>query len=324
MPAKSLQIIGFAPETSYGTFVPPTKFVPGAAVVQSNTKIVRPEQSRGIRAYPIDGVVGLESAIQITAELIPEVISQLVAGWYGTGSDTVSGSAGAGFTHTLAPKGALPSYAFEVDNDVVTQILARQLVGTLMDQMTLRANAQQLVTLEFMGMAQREITPATPGLPSNPNPAVTTLQPMDFSLLAATYKGAANTQLIDATLTASNQIQRVFSANGQIYVARLQPSRRNITFSTTLDFLDASFYQDWIKGTKTTGFVLTFTSAAMIPGTPNPYVVEFTLPGLRPMDQYGLQDASDVLQQQINWSVTVSGSDEIHGRIINSESSQLA
>lgn len=324
MPAKSLQIIGFAPEAAYGTFAAPTKFVPGAAVVQSNTKIVRPEQSRGIRAYPIDGVVGLECAIQITAELIPEVISQLIAGWYGTGSDTVSGSAGAGYTHTLAPKGALPSYSCEVDNDVVTQILARQLVGTLMDQMTLRANAQQLVTLEFMGMAQREITPATPGLPSNPTPAVTTLQPMDFSLLATTYKGSASTQLIDATMTASNQIQRVFSANGHIYVARLQPSRRNITFSTTLDFLDASFYNDWISGTKTTGFVLTFTSATPIPGTPNPYVVEFTLPGLRPMDQYGLQDASDVLQQQINWSVTVSGQDEIHGRIINSEVASLA
>jgi hypothetical protein len=339
MPTQSLSVIGFAPETTFGTFVAPTKFLPGTATPQDAVTVTRPTQSRGTRAQVVDVPTQLTAGIQISAELIPEVMSTLIAGWFGTGSDAVTGSAGAGFTHTLTPKNALPSYSCEYDEDIFTQVLARQVVGNLIDQFTLTLSAAQIATMQFTTVAQREITPATPGLPSNPTPAITTLQPMDFSLLAASLAGTATVRLIDATLTGANQVQRVQSSNGQLYVARLQPTQRNITFSTTFDFMSASsdpadgtgIYTFW-QATKGVGgfigaggFQLSLVTANLIPGATNPYKVQFNLPNLRPQDQYTINSASDVLQQQLAWSVTQgAAANDINAVIVNSESAALA
>lgn len=331
MATQSLQVIGFSKETVPGTFVTPTKYVPGTATPASTNTVTKPTQSRGTRSQVLDVVTAKAGGLQVSCEMIPEVISQLFAGWFGIGSDVVTGSSGAGYTHTLTPQSSLPSFSFEVDSDIYTQILARQFVYNLIDQFTVTYQAQQLITAQFQTVGQREITPATPGLPSNPTPAINTLQPLDFSLLAATVAGSATTQLISATLTASNQSQPVPSSNGQLYVTRFQPTQRAITFSTTLDFLDSSFYTYWASEAGSAGFigaggiVLSLVTANDIPTTSTPYKVQFTLPNLRPQDQYALTAASDVLQQQMTWSVTQgSAANEINGVIVNSESAALA
>ena len=55
----------------------------------------------------------------------------------------------------------------------------------------------------------------------------------------------------------------------------------------TLDFLDTAFYTDWIAGTKTTGLVLTMTGST-IPGTSNPFIVEFiAIPPPQSRQQFG-------------------------------------
>lgn len=330
-PTQSLQVIGFSKEVTAGTFVAPTKFIPGTATPNTNISVTQPQQSRGTRSQVLDVPTAIGSGLQVSCELIPEVISSLIAGWFGTGSDVVTGSAGAGYTHTLTPQSALPSWSFEIDNDIYTQILARQFVYNLIDQLTLTYQAQQIVTAQFQTVGQREITPATPGLPSNPTPAITTLQPMDFSLLAFTQGGGASTQLISATLTAANQVQAVPSSNGQLYVTRLAPTQRKVTFSTTLDFLDSTFYTMWksvagINGyVGAGGIVLSLVSANNVAGATNPYKVQFTLPNLRPQDQYALNSASDILQQQISWSITQgAAANEINAVIVNSESASLA
>jgi hypothetical protein len=323
-PVQSLEVIGFKKETTFGTFLPPTSFVPGTATFNTNTKIIRPTQSRGVRGFPIDGIVGLEAGVQITAELIGDVLSDLVAGSFGVGSDVVTGSAGVGFTHTLTPQGQLPSYSVEVDHDISAQVLARQTAGCQVASWTLKATNQQLATLDFQLIGQRELTPTTPGLPSNPTPVITTVQPFDFSLLAATYKAVSTTQLADLTLGFDNQVQRVFTNNQQLYVSRLVPTMRNVTFQTTLDFLDTVFYADWIVGNRQLAFNLTFTSLANIVGATNPYQIVFNLPGLRPNGQFNLQSANDVLNQQITWSATVNGPNEINSVWRNSEAGALA
>jgi hypothetical protein len=340
-PTQSLQVIGFAPETVFGTFVAPTKFLPGIATPQDAVTVTQPTQSRGTRSQVLDVATQLTAGIQLSGELIPEVMSTLIAGWFGTGSDAKTGSAGAGYTHTLTPQNGCPSYSIEVDNDVYTQVLARRIVGNIIDQFTLTLSAAQIATMQFNTIAQRESTPATPGLPSNPTPAITTLQPMDFSLVAASLAGTSTTSLIDATLTGTNQTQRVQASNGQLYVTRLQPTQRKVTFSTTLDFIGAgsdpaagtgvyTFWSGVAAGGSggfigAGGFQLALVTANNIPGTSNPYKVLFNLPTLRPQDQYTINAASDVLQQQLAWSVTQgSAANEINAVIVNSESSALA
>lgn len=331
MPTQSLQIIGFAKESVAGTFVTPTKFVPGTAAPSSGVTVSRPTQSRGTLSQVLDVPTAQTAGLQVSCELIPEVISQLIAGWFGTGSDAVTGSGTVGYTHTLTPQVAKPTFSFEVDNDIYSQILARQFAMCMVDQVALTYQAQQIVTAQFTMVGQRELTPATPGLPSNPTPAVTTLQPMDFSLLACDNAGVASTQLISATLTLANQTQPVPSSNGELYITRLQPTMRQVTFSTTLDFLDSTWYQNWANTKGSGGFVstpglsLALVTANDIPTTSNPYKVQFNLPTLRPQDQYAINAASDVLQQQLTWSVTQgSAADEVDAVIVNSESTALA
>lgn len=330
MATQSLEIIGLSKETVWGTFVAPTKFIPGIATPSTSRTVTAPTQSRGTRGQVISGATQVTSGIQITGELIPEVMSSLIAGWFGTGGDAMTGSSAVGYTHTLTPQNTLPSFSVEHDEDIYTQILARQFTGCMVSQMTLTHGAGTFSTAQFNLMGQRELTPATPGLPSNPTPAITTLQPFDFSLMAQTIGGSASTQLINATLTCDNQVQNVFSANGQLYPARLQPTQRAVTFSTTSDFLDSSLYTYWAAVAGTGGYVtgggmsLTLTTQNNIAGASNPYKMQFNLPNLRPQDQYQVTAASDVLQQQLTWSVTQgAGANEVNAVIVNSESSAL-
>lgn len=317
---QSEEVIGYAFESVYGTFVAPTKFVPCIPSIRTNQKVVRPDQARGTRAQVVDAVVGHETEATLTGELIPEVWPGLCAAAMGSGSDTYSSTGGAA-THALAPRPQLPSVSLEVDVDVIAgeQTVARQIVGCFVDRFQLRATNQALAQVECQLIGQREITPATPGAPSNANPTISTLQPMDFSLLAVTYKSVSSTQLKDATVALLNHTQRVFSSNGKLYAARLVATKREVTLQTMLDFLDTNFYSDWVNGVKTSGMVLTFTSGTNIPNTSTPYSVAFTLPGLRAMGEYALQSASDVIEQNLSWSATVSGANEMSSSWTNSE-----
>lgn len=325
-PIESERVIGFAKEAIFGTLVPPTKFVPGKSTFTGNQKITRPAQSRGTRSQVVDVVTGYELDFTVMGELIPDVWSTLCAACFGSGSDSYSSSGGAA-THSMVPRPQMPSLSFEEDSDTISgeQVLARQAVGGLVDQFQLKATNQSIVTAQASIVAQRETTPATPGAPSNANPSFfSTIQPFDFSLLSLTYKGSPNTQLLDATVTLANQVQRVFSSNGQLYAARLVPTLRQVSLTTLLDFLDSTIYADWIAGTKTSGFVFTITSASNIPTTAIPYSVSFTIPGTRAMGQWGLQAASDVIQQNIQWSCTLAGANEISSIWINDEAGALA
>lgn len=322
---ESERAIGFAKEAVYGTFVAPTQFVPGHSTFTGNQKVTRPAQSRATRSQVVDVVTGYELDFVVLGELLPDVWSRLCAACFGSGSDNFS-SAGGAATHAFTPQPQLPSLSFEEDSDVIPgeQTLARQAVGCLVNQFQIKATAQSIITAQASIIGQREITPTTPGIPSSANPSFfSTIEPFDFSLLSATYKSSNLTQLIDLTIILDNQVQRVFSSNGHLYVARLVPTLRNVTLTTLLDFLDTNFYSDWSTGTKTAGFVFTI-SGANIPSTSTPYSVAFTIPGTRPMGNYALSSASDVIQQNIQWSATLSGTNEISSTWVNDEAGALA
>lgn len=333
-PVQSAQILGYSKETTFGTFVAPTKFVPGIANPTTSMKVARPEQSRGTRDYVVDALVGEEAGLTVSAELIPEVLDGLMAAWMGTGSDTVTGGAAEGYTHALVPKNTVPSISFEVDSDITSQVLARQFVGCNVDQVTIKATQQAIATMECQLIAQREITPATPGLPSNPTPVINTLQPVDFSLMTLEYLAAEYTELQDMTLTMMNHVQRVFSSNHQIYVVRLVPTRREVTFQTTLDFLNAKLYEAWIKGSQIgaesgeTAFTFKWKTAYKITGSTgesHKNEIVLNVPKVRPQGQFNLASASDVLNQQISWSALLgTGGGVVTSTWINSVSGALA
>jgi hypothetical protein len=300
-PIQSEIVAGFAKEAVFGTFVAPSKFVPCTPQIRGNQKNVRPDQARGTRAQVVDQTIGYEVDVTLTGELIPDTWGQLCAGGFGSGSDNYS-SAGGAATHSLTPQPQLPSFSYEQDTDIVPgeQLLARQVAGCFVDQFQLKATNQSLAQVTASLIGQRELTPATPGNPSNVNPTFfSTIEPLDFSLLAYTYKGQSSTQLLDLTLALMNHTQRIFSSNGKLYATRLVATKREVTVTTMLDFLDLIYFNDWFLAAKTSGIVVTMTSATNIPTTAIPYSVSFTLPGMRPMGEYSLPAASDVIQQSI-------------------------
>lgn len=325
MPIAPLEAIGFATEATAGTFVAPTTYVPGKATLNPNQKSARPSQSRAVRGQVVDTIIGHEAAVAYTGELIPEGQSKLVAAAFGTGSDTKSVS-GTAITHPLTLQNALPSLSVEVDVDVTSQILARLVVGCMVDMLTFKAAQQSLATLEAQFKGIRETTPATPGTPSNASPTISALQPMDFSLIASTYKGGSTSQLQDVTIGLNNKVQPVFGSNGKLYAVRMVPTSREVTLSTLLDFLDLEFYTDWITGTQTqgSGLVVTLTSPTNIPGSSTPYSVQFTLPQLRPTGNWQQGEAAEVINQTLTWSATGNGSNEISSVWKNSENVNLA
>lgn len=326
-PIFSESVFGLGKEPTYGQLTVPTIFLPVNNVTfGGNAKINRPAQARAIRSQLFDEYIGYELDITVAGDLIPDGFSTLLAYAFGSGSDSYA-SAGGVATHTLTPTAQQPSLTVEHDLDVISgeMVLARQGAGCLVDQFQIKATNQSVIQAQAQLIGQRETTPATPGAPTNVNPSYfSTINPFDYSLLAATYKGSANTQLLDITLNLSNGVQRIFSSNGQKYVVRLVPTLRNVTLSTLLDFLDTNFYNDWLLGTKTSGFVFTIASLSNIPGTSTPYSWQFTIPGTRATGTYAPAPASDVIQQNITWSVTTAGATELSAVIKNDEAGALA
>lgn len=327
MPIQSEIVFGFAKEAVFGTFVPPTRFMAGIPTITSQRNIVRPDQARGYRGQVIDQTVAMTTDVAITGELVPDgAFCQAAAAAFGSGGDNYS-SAGGVATHSLTPQPQLPSLSYEQDIDIIPgeQILARQVVGCYVDQFQLKATNQQLITATVNLVGLKEVTPTTPGNPSNTNPSYfANASPFSYTMLATTYKGSSNTQMLDCTLALMNHTQRVFAANGQFFASRLVPTKREVTLTTLLDFLDTTFYNDWFNSTKTTGWVLTFTHTSLIPTTATPYSISFTIPGTRPSGEYSMPVASDVVQQNITWSCTVSGANELSSIWVNDTAGQLA
>lgn len=346
MPVQSAEIIGVAKESAFGTFAPPSgaeikagkaALLPGLCTFNTTTKVARPDQSRGVRDYVVDALVGIEAGATITGEIIPgEGWGLLWGAWFGVASDTVSEANSEGTTkHTLVPKNTVPSLSLEVDHDITSQALARKLVGCTVDQLVFRGTAQALATQEATLMAQREATNASPTeeTPSNlgATPAMPYSQPFDHAKLKADFynmvtkayeelagtAGAAGSSawadngLQDYTLTLMNHIQRVFVSNKQLYPVRLVPTRREVQFQTTLDFLNANAYDAWVAGewigsAGNPAIKLKYLQDALSNRIQTkPGSVEFQIARLRAQGQFNLQSASDVLNQQITWSTVL-------------------
>lgn len=324
-PILSESVVGMAKEAVYGTFTEPTKFIPCVPKVNTNLKVARPEQVIGFRGQRADVPIGLEVDVTLTGELLADGSWALLAACaFGNGGDKYT-SAGGEAKHVLTPQPQLPSVCLEIATDIVPgeQLLDRRVVGAFVDRFQIKATNQQFSATEVAMIAQKEETPTTPGNPSaaalNPTYSATAFQPLDFSLVAATYKGSSRTDLKDCTIALNNKCVRVFSSNGLLTAARIVPTRREVTVTTNLDFLDLTFYNDWIATARTTGIVLTHTSKLNIGGSGKPYKVIFTLPGLRPMGVWDDPASSDVLEQTLSWSATVSGANEIEAEFDNGD-----
>lgn len=326
MPITALQAVGYAKESTYGQFTSPTRFVPcNSADIQTTRKVERPQQMRAHRGQVIDALVGEETGINITADLVPTPLGDLIAGAFGVGSDTVSGSAGVGYTHVLTPKNDLPSYSFEVSHDEHTQLLSRQVVGCMVDSFTIRAAAQQLASFEASLIGQTEITPATPGIPSFATPTFPLVQPLDFSSALLTYAGNGDSNITEFSFGISNAVQRVFTGNQKLYVRRLVPTRREVTLTASFDFVNLDQYTDWKDAAYINGVTCSFVARENIPGTSTPWQLDFTVRRLRAMDQFSLQSANDVLNAPLSFSATVGPhNDEVTATIITGDSGAYA
>lgn len=320
-PVTPLQAVGYKRETTYGLFVTPDQFMPAtSAEIQTTQKVERMQVMMANRGQRQDDRIGIETGVSISSDLYPEGYTGMVAGSFGVGSDSVSGSAGVGFTHAMTPKNDLPSWSVELATDWATQLLSRQVPGCMVDTLTMRAQAQALMSLEIGLIGQTERTPATPGLPSFATPTYRFVDPLDFSQVAFSYGGATNLNLMEATLGISNGVQRVFTSNQSLYVRRLVPTRRNVTLTAGFDFVDLTQFNDWRNSVIIPGFQVVATGP-QIQGASGFHSVAFNVRRLRAMDTFNLGSNSDVLNAQLTFSSTYGVfSEELTATIVNGES----
>jgi Phage tail tube protein len=330
MPITPLQVVGLAKETTYGTFVSATDFLPvTTGDVTTNQKIVRPQRMDGIRGIRRDHRVGIETGFTLSADFYPMGFTKLIAGAFGAGSDTMTGTGTTGYTHTIVPTNTLPSYSVELANDFnsTTQLLSRQVPGCVVDTMTIKGTAQSLLTIDATLFGQLEQTPTTPGKPSFTTTTYPDVEPMDFSQLAVTYGGSSNTNLTDFAVTIQNTVQRVFTANGHLYIQRLVPTTRQVMLTANWDFVDLTQYTDWSTQGAANLKALTFTASGdSIPGTSSvPYSIALSVPRARVDQSFTLANKAEVLEANLQFSVTLgTNANELTATIVNGESTALS
>jgi len=203
---SNLSYLGIAKETTQGTYVAPTDFLPvdkSTLKVDDNPARLRDETLRGNAAL-LQGIYdGVKFAtVAFSGPFFPDVCGHLLKI---IGPDTIAGSNP--YTHTFKLTSAQPSSYSLADFDVVE---ARGFVGQVLDTLTLKFDINGFVTYDasFTGWAS-----AAQSTPSNVQTAVSPLLGWNTSVTVA---GGANARVISAEFTFKRNVTPVFTmANTQ-------------------------------------------------------------------------------------------------------------
>lgn len=253
--------LGFAAESTYGTFVAPTRFL---ELTEASVKYERERiESNGIRAGRrilhrwAQGVQ--RAAGDVTFEMAPQGFALLWAHVLG-GTDVITGANP--YTHTLTPGDlAGKSLSLQIGKpDIGGVVRAFTYLGCKVTgaEISAAVNEYAMMTVSFYG--NHLDTAQTLGTATYP----TGLTPFDFTKGSVSLAGSGF-DVKEVTLSIDNglAVDRHFirTTTPERSKEPLESTRRNISGSMTADFTDLTALNRFINGTEA-ALVLTFDAGA--------------------------------------------------------------
>ncbi|HID55753.1 TPA: hypothetical protein EYP37_04430 [Candidatus Poribacteria bacterium] len=281
MPIGARAYLGLAKETTWGTPVAPSVYIP--FVSESVTDTIEELVGEGIRNLFDEppSYQGLKSvAGDIEVEVLPEFIGHFLNAAFGSVSSTQPDPTGAPsvYRHTFTPTQTaastecdLPSYTLEIDRDFES---AFQIAGAAATSFEFTIGTGAKIAHATISFIAKSISTKT-----KTSPSYEATNPFLWDQLTATLGGAAFGKLSDITISLDNALEGVPLLNGSDEIARIRRNDfRTVTISGTIipDNLDE--WTAFRNGTETE-LIIDLLGEAIEGGYS--YELKFTMPKFR-------------------------------------------
>lgn len=247
---KELTWHGIAKETTWGTAVMPTYYVPFKDVKPEDTiDYVKDQGIRGALATTYNVMTGVESStLELDGEVFPDSIGLIALSMLG--SDTVTGTGP--YTHTmkLNRTGQPPS----LTHSYYDGTSMRQFAGSVGEEFNIKwaDNAALEYTYKCQGKASAVATTQTPTL--------TTTQPFVGWVFSCTLGGSANINLVGFDFTIKRKLYVQHSANNSNQPTNVIATTLEATGKATFDKADDTELNMFLNNTQPS-FVITGTQS---------------------------------------------------------------
>jgi hypothetical protein len=305
MAQSSFGYFGIGVESTAGTAVAPTKFLPVKDVdFPVSSDFIEVREIRGSRqAYSnFDGPQRPD--VSFTSALYPAgAMGVLFTGVFGTVTTAAAGASATAKKHTFADAPVLPSLSMERSDTRTngTGVLAERLNGVKIESMSVTANYGADVEVAFKG--QGLDFPTTPGTKPVSFAATPAMDPMIFTGATVSVDATPNNYFKTLNFDFTNTLMRQESLRGARTAYKIYEGGLACTLSGTMIFDDTTMYLKF-KNSTSMAIKASFTGAVIDAPNSISYNVDFTWPKVK-ISQFGApMKAGDVIEADVTFQVS--------------------
>lgn len=246
----SLSAVGIAKETTFGTPVTPTSFVPFTDVtLESDPGLFFPQVVMGIRDVNVFALYGeYKHAGDVSAPFFPTNGLELFVA--AIGSDTVTSAGGGKYLHTIAAANSLNSMTVEKN---IGGYQSLQFAGSKVGKYNVKASAGDNAVEFTASLVSKSAT-----VLDTPSSPISVVNESPFVFAEAELSVFGNTNLIQVTsvsIDIENGLKPTYTFNGSHDLQFLTPLTRKVTGQIqvvfdSLDDTDWGYYTKLMNGTQ--------------------------------------------------------------------------
>lgn len=308
----ALGYVGYGVESTEGTAVAPTKFLPVTSFsFEDSNDFIVPDQIRHSRDRYIAMAAPYAVSGTMEMELIPTDVAHLLKSGFAATVNT-SAYGGGGYQHVLTPASTEQTFTFESS---ASDVLIMRYAGTRVNTIEIKAAFGEIVTASFglEGLSRAKQGGIT-------SPTYTNVVPFHFSGVdIKVASGSFLATVKDFTFGVNNNIERIGTLRKTRSWKRLELGMREVTLALTIDFTDTSEYDRFLNETifdvdlHMQGPVLTGMGS-------NPSVLRIQVPNVRWNKVNVPLSAGDYLEQSVEALIVAPiGGDIFTATLVNNE-----
>lgn len=314
MSLASLGYVGYGKETTEGTRVAPTKFLPVSSFsFEDSNDFIVPDQIRFSR----DRYVAMPAPVMVSGsmelELVPKDISSLLKAALAASVNS-SPYSGGGYEHVFTPGNTADTFSFE---SAFADIVGIRYGGVRVAGMEIRAAYGEIVTASFQleGLnSAKETSLATP--------TYADVVPFHFSGASVKIAGSTVSTIKDFTFNVGNNPEKIGTLRKTRDWRRTALGMRDVGLSVTADFNDDDELDRFLASADTPFEVELHLEAGTIPSSGNKHTIVISVPVVRWSRLGHPIDAGGYLEQSLEATIIRgSGENVLDLTLVNDESS---
>lgn len=308
----ALGYVGYGIESTEGTAVAPTKYLPVTAFsFEDSNDFIVPDQIRHSRDRYIAMAAPYAVSGSMEMELIPTEVGHLLKSGF-TATIVTSAYAGGGYEHVMTPAATQQTFTFESS---ASDVLIMRYAGCRVNTIEIKAAFGEIVTASFGLEGLSRVKQGSITTPTYTNVVPFHFSGVDIKVASGTFLSTVK----DFTFGVNNNIERIGTLRKTRTWKRLELGMREVSLALTIDFTDTSEYDRFLNET-IFDVDLHLTGPVMSGMGTNPTTLRIAIPNVRWNKVNVPLSAGDYLEQSVEALIVAPiGGDIFTARLINNE-----